>query len=137
MKKAIVLGCFLMGAVGATSPQMVSLPELSDRVMQDFSAGNIGDLIVECPEGTLLPFKLALKGCFLTLEPDSPQSLYLKVLKTCYVRCVGKENYLFSTDLHTWKGFFEFFTGEVKVSVETEEGGPVALLEVELNHRMP
>jgi len=149
MKNAKLLGCVLMAVAGSAQliaaptlkttewPQnkIISLSELNDRVIQDFSNGKISDVIVECPEGTSLPFKLTLKGQFLALESTSIAPFYLKVLKTCYVRCEGKENFLFSTDLQTWKGFSEFFTGELKVSVDTEDGGPVAGLELELNQR--
>lgn len=151
MKNAKLLGCMLIAVAGSTQlvaattlkatewsqnqNQIISLSELDDRVIQDFSNGKIGDAIVKCPEGTSLPFKLTLKGQFLALESTSILPLYLKVLKTCYVRCEGKENFLFSTDLQTWKGFSEFFTGELKASVETENGGPVAGLQLELNER--
>lgn len=149
MKKAKLLGCMLMAIAGSTQlmaapnfqatewpqNQMISLFDLNDRGIEDFSNGKMGDLIVECPEGVSLPFKMTLKGQFLALEIADVTPYYLKVLKTCYVRCDGKENFLFSTDLHAWKGFSEFFTGELKVSVETENGGPVAGLQLELNQR--
>jgi len=82
-----------------------------------------------------MPFKLALKGEFLGLESTQSASLYLNVLKTCYVRCEEKENFLFSTDLQTWKDFSEFFTGSLNVSVQAENGGPIAGLQFELNQR--
>jgi hypothetical protein len=148
MRNAKLLGCVLMALAGSTliaaptfkaiewpQNQIIGLSELNDRIIQEFSNGKISDVIVECPEGTSLPFKLILKGQFLALESTSISPLYLKVLKTCYVRCEGKENFLFSTDLQTWKGFSEFFTGELKVSVETENGGPIASLQLELNQR--
>lgn len=149
MKNAKLLGCMLMAIAGSTQliaapslkttewsqNQIISLSDLNDRVIQDFSNGKMSDLIVECSEGINLPFKVTLKGQFLALESASIAPLYLKVLKTCYVRCDGRENFLFSTDLHIWKGFSEFFTGELKVSIETENGGPVAGLQLELNQR--
>ena len=148
MKKAKLFGCALMmGVIGTQlmaaptskpellSNQIIRLSNLSDRVIQDFSQGHMGDLVVECLAGTNLPFKLTLKGEFLGLDTDSSTPLYLKVLKTCYVRCEEKEHFLFSSDLQTWKEFSEFFTGELKVSVEAENGGPVAGLQFELNQR--
>ena len=150
MKNAKLLGCMLMAAAGsaqliAAAPtlkstewsqsQMISLSHLDERTVQDFSNGKRSDLIIECPEGVSLPFKLTLKGQFLALESAAISPLYLKVLKTCYVRCEEKENFLFSTDLQAWKGFSEFFTGELKVSVGIENGGPIAGLELELNQR--
>lgn len=145
MKKAKLFGCALMMAVAATQfvaapktqvyDQIIQLSDLSDRVIQDFSQGNMGDFVVECPAGSSLPFKLTLKGEFLGLESTQSAPLYLNVLKTCYVRCKKKENFLFSTDLQTWKDFSEFFTGELRVSVEAENGGPIAGLQFELNQR--
>lgn len=145
MKNAKLFGSALMMAVATTqlvatprSPSqnsIIQLSDLNDRVIQDFSQGNLGDFVVECPAGTSLPFKLTLKGEFLGLESNSIAPLQLNVLKTCYVRCEEKENFLFSTDLQTWKGFPEFFTGNLKISVETENGSPVAGLQFELNQR--
>ena len=145
MKKVNFFGCALMMAIAATQlvaapktqshNQIICLSDLNDRVIQDFSQGNIGDFVVECPAGASLPFKLTLKGEFLGLESAAAAPLYLNVLKTCYVRCEEKENFLFSTDLQTWKGFSEFFTGSLNVSVEAENGGPVAGLKFELNQR--
>ena len=145
MKKAKLFGCALMMAVAATQlvaasktqvcDQIVRLSDLNDRVIQDFSQGNMGDFVVECPAGARLPFKLTLKGEFLGLESTQSAPLYLKVLKTCYVRCEEKEKFLFSTDLQTWKDFSEFFTGSLNVSVHAENGGPIAGLQFELNQR--
>ena len=148
MKSATLLGCVLM-VVGsaqlmAVSPleTTISLCDLNDQLIQEFSYGTRRDLIVECPEGASLAFKLTLKGEFLALESAAiaPLSavvtpLYLRILKTCYIRCEGRENFLFSTDLKNWKGFSEFFTGELKVSVETDNAGPVAALQLELSER--
>lgn len=115
--------------------QIIKLSDLNDSVMQESFTEKMSDVIIECSEGARLPFKLTLKGQFLALEPAAMGSLYLKVLKTCYVRCDGTENLLFSTDLHTWEDFSEFFTGELKISVVTENGEPVADLQLELNQR--
>ena len=145
MKKAKLFGWALMMMVAATQlvaahkteshNLIICLSDLNDRVIQDFSQGNMGDFVVECPAGASLPFKLKLKGEFLELESASLTPLYLNVLKTCYVRCEEKANFLFSTDLQTWKGFSEFFTGSVNVSLEAENGGPTVGLKFELNQR--
>ncbi len=150
MKNAKLLGCLLMMGVAGSAQliavpalqqtewsnnQIMSLFDLNDQVIQEFSQGKRGDLIVEVPEGASLPFKLTLKGEFLALEPAPLLPLYLKVLKTCYVRCEEQENFLFSMDLQSWKGFSEFFTGKLKASVGIENEEPVAGLELELNQR--
>ncbi len=143
MKTAKFFGVALMMAVAttqlmvATQPrnQIIQLSDLNDRVIKDFSQGNIDDFVVECPAGASLPFKLILKGEFLELESNSIAPLQLNILKTCYVRCEEKENFLFSTDLQTWKGFSEFFTGSLDVSVGAENGSPIAGLQFELNQK--
>lgn len=150
MKYINLMGCMVMAVMGtgqlmAAAPsvqkewqghQTISLLNLSEREIQDFSQGNLGDSILECPQGACLPFKITLKGEFLSLEPESAAPLYLRVLKSCYIRCEEKENFLFSTDLQKWEGFSEFFTGNLKVAVHEEHNGmPVAELELELNQR--
>ncbi len=149
MKNAKLLVCTLIMITGSaqlmsdpilkatelSQNQMISLCDLDDRVIQEFSDGKMRELIIECTEGTRLPFSLSLRGDFLALEHEAVPSLYLKLLKTCYVRCDGKENFLFSTDLQTWEGFSEFFTGELRLSVGTENGEPEASLQLELNQR--
>ena len=149
MKHVKLMGCMLMAVTGAgqlmaASPsvqkewqghQTISLLNLSEREIQDFSQGKLGDSILECPQGACLPLKMTLKGEFLSLEPASAAPLYLRVLKSCYIRCEEKENFLFSTDLQKWEGFSEFFTGNLKAAVEGHNGMPVAELELELNQR--
>lgn len=145
MKKANLFGYAMMMAVAATQlvaapktqsqNQIICLSDLNDKVIQDFSQGNMGDLVIECPAGASLPFKLKVEGEFLGLGSAPLTPLNLNVLKTCYIRCEEKENFLFSTDLKTWKAFSEFFTGSLNVSVEAENGKPMAGLQFELNQR--
>ena len=132
---AIASGSLMAAPQSQSYNQIIRLSDLNDRVIQDFSQGNMGDFVVECSAGASLPFRLTLKGEFLGLESASLAPLQLNVLKTCYVRCLEKENFLFSTDLQDWKGFSEFFTGSLNVSVEAETGSPVAGLQFELNQR--
>ena len=140
MKKEKLFGWALMMVIAATQlvadpktqlSNQVCLTDLNDRVIQDFSQGNMGDFVVLCPAGASLPFKLSLTGEFL----ESDLLTQLKVLKTCYIKCEEKENFLFSTDFQTWKGFSEFFSGNLQVSVQTENEQPVVSLQFELNQR--
>src|SRR3989338_4983458 len=149
MKHVKLMGYMVMAVMGAgqlmaASPsvqkewqghQTISLLNLSEREIQDFSQWKLGDSILECPQGACLPLKMTLKGEFLSLEPASAAPLYLRVLKSCYIRCEEKENFLFSTDLQKWEGFAEFFTGNVSVAVQERNGMPVAGLEIDLNQR--
>jgi hypothetical protein len=140
MKKANWLGYMMfvgqLMAAPTDGQQRISLLDLDESVMQDFYLGKMGETIVECPEGARLPLKLIVKGQFLSLEPAAP--LCLTVLRTCYIRWMGGgENILFSSDLQTWKGAGEFFTGELRASIEKESGAPLAALHFELNQREP
>lgn len=141
MKKLAMLGFLMMTALvsgpllGATRDQILNLKELNQKEIEGFSQGKLNDHILECSEGTYLPLKMVLTGEFLAVESAAETPLYLKILKTCYIRCEEKENFLFSTDLEEWKEFSEFFTGRVNVSVKAQKDGTIAGLELELNQR--
>jgi hypothetical protein len=113
--------------------QIVNLSDLNDDVIRDFSEGKRSDFIIQCKEGNTLLFKLALDGEFLSLESVAPT--FLKVRKSCYVRCDQKQRFLFSSDLETWKEFSEFFTGELKTSLFAKNGQPEVALELQLNQK--
>jgi len=116
--------------------QIIRLSDLNERVVQDFVQGNLGDFfVVECTEGAYLPLKLNLSGEFLSLIAESSSPIYIKVMKTCYIRSDGQMNFLFSTDLKNWKNFSEFFKGELNASVLPTDQGPIAQLHFDLNQR--
>jgi hypothetical protein len=148
MKHVRFLGCVWMAMMGSSSfvaaslplqnepnVQVISLLELSEKTIEEFSQGKMSGYVLECPEGVSLPLKMRVRGEFLALESESVEPMHLRVLKSCYIRCEERENFLFSSDLQTWEGCAEFFTGELKVSVESQDGVPVAGLELELNQR--
>jgi hypothetical protein len=116
-----------------TATQIISLTDLTEELINDFSQGNTPDMIVECRAGTYLPFTMSLTGEFVALEGADETSLYLKLLQTCYVRCLGEGNFLFSTDLQQWKSHSEFFTGRVEVHVSLQDGVPAAGVDLDLN----
>jgi len=117
------------------SDRIIKIEELNQQKIDRFSQGKLGDHILECSEGTCLPLKMDLKGEFLALESSNAAPLYLKLLKTCYIRCEEKENFLFSTDLQNWKEFSEFFTGHMRVSLQAGGDEIIAGLELDLNQR--
>lgn len=131
----LLASSFSFGQKELRENQIISLLNLDERAMQDFTQGKMGDYTLECPKGAYLPLRMTLKGEFLALESAIATPLYLRVLKNCYIRCENKEKFLFSSDLEQWEEFPDFFTGELKVSVETQNGGPVARVELELNQR--
>src|SRR5260221_11252464 len=107
MKKMILIG--VLGTAVCAANQVVSLNQLSDENIESFIKGKLQDTIVKCPAGMVLPLTLSLQGDFLALESVGHSSV--KILKTCFVKCVG-EMYLFSLDGKSWKEFSEFFTGK-------------------------
>jgi hypothetical protein len=144
MKNQIMTGCVMIIALcsaplmGAEpSSQIIKIEKLNQQEIESFSEGKLGDRILECSQGAYLPLKMTLRGEFLALESEHAAPLYLKILKTCYIRCEEKENFLFSTDLQHWKRFSEFFTGRVGVSVNADNDGVIAELEIELDQRKP
>lgn len=131
----VMMAMLVSGECIGFSDRVISLSELNRETVEDFWQGKIGNIVLECPEGTCLPVKMAVKGEFLALESPVAPSLYLKVLKTCYIRCVEREHFVFSEDLQNWKEPSEFFTGRFSVSVGVQDGQPMAELELELNQR--
>src|SRR4029077_21026346 len=111
--------------------QIVTLSELTKERVEDFFAGKRSEFILECTEGAILPFKLSFQGDFFALADDEV-SLAIKILKTCYIKCID-ETFFFSTDLQNWKGFQEFFTGMMGVSLDVNENIPTVGLNIELN----
>jgi hypothetical protein len=133
---ASVLAMMVLGASQLMAwIQVVSLADLNDEMIQEFAEGKRGDVVVQCKEGMRLPFQMRMDGEFLSLSGADEAPLYLTVMKTCYVRCSARETFLFSSDLLTWGKFSEFFTGELKISVDAKSGGPSASLYLRLNER--
>lgn len=111
---------------------VVSLFQLSESALQDFSQGKMSQVIVECPQGTHLPFATNVKGEYFALESTKAPLL---LLQTFYVRCEQPDEFLFSTDQTTWKNFSDFFTGKISLSVHKEGEDLVSGLELEFNQR--
>lgn len=92
------------------------------------------DFTIACDAGTILPLQLCLQGDVLALHQQTADRIELELLKSCLIRSV--DNQLFcSTNGQDWKSFAEFFTGELKASVTSPEGKPIARLELELHER--
>lgn len=118
--RLLILG-FLLGISPLfADDQILVLSELTSEMKEDFLNGKV----LECLEGTVLPFRFSLKGEFLEGENFST----IKVLKTCFIKCVN-EVFLFSTDLKDWKEFHKFFNGNLGVSLDA---GPEFSLNIEL-----
>lgn len=113
--------------------QIVTLEALTEDVSQDFFAGRSDNLILQCSEGSKLPFHFALQGSMLALEPECA-SCSLRLLQTCFIMFVNEE-FFFSSDLHDWRNFQEYFTGTMSVNLDVINGEPTVGLSIELNPR--
>ena len=113
---------------------VVGLGDLTETGVGEFCNGLLPQIAIEIPEGARLPLNLFLSGDFLTLESDRPEIYTLRVIKTCYLRCV-EGIFLFSTDLQNWLGFDEFFSGNVTISLDTAEIVPKIGISIELNQK--
>jgi hypothetical protein len=121
---------------GRCGHSIVNLLDINADVIGDFFQVSGSDVIIECPAGARLPFTLNVKGEFLVLEYENEPSVYVNVLRTCYLRNLGEQKFQFSSDLENWQDFFEFFTGELTVFVEARENaGPISGIELQLNRR--
>ena len=96
---------------------VLNLTNISEKQLEEFFKGETVDLVLECPEGFSLPFHLSLKGEYLSLEPADQPAYSLKILKTCFIKCLG-ETFLFSDDWVCWHECQDFFTGSIGFSLK-------------------
>lgn len=150
MKRIACLGCIWIGLIGFGplmadqakqmdwgQEKIISLPEIKESVLDDFLEGNLKGCILECPAGLRIPLDFFIQGDILALDVEENPSLYVKILKTCYIRYEQETDFLFSTNLKEWNTSTQFFKGQINVSLgyQDEEVGPAALLEIEMNER--
>jgi hypothetical protein len=130
MKKVMLIG--ILGTALCAANQVVSLNELTDENIESFFHGKLHDTVVKCPAGMVLPLTMSLQGEFLALESEGESSV--KILKTCFVKCLG-ETYLFSLDGKCWKEFSGFFTGKLSAEFHNTDKGPFAHVGCELHRK--
>ncbi len=132
MKKMMLVVAMGTAVLFAGNQNVMTLSELTDENIESFMQGKLQDTIVKCPAGMVLPLTLSLKGEFLALESEGESSV--KILKTCFMKCVG-ETYLFSIDGKSWKEFPEFFTGKLSAEFHNTDKGPFARLVCKLDQK--
>lgn len=91
------------------------LADISQELLQEYFSGTMENLVLECSEGTNLPFNLNLHGEFLEIKSDEYKEI--RMLKTYYIRFV-EDNFKFSADLQSWYEFSDFFTGSFNLTVD-------------------
>ncbi len=125
-------------AIYADSPQesngpVIAISELTNEMIGDFFQTKSSPFILECAEGTMLPFDLSIQSEFLTLAADEA-SRTIHIIKTCYIKSVDG-TYFFSCDLRHWQEFEDFFSGYMGLVLHVNNGTPMLNLNVGLSQR--
>lgn len=131
---AVLLGAATLFGAQCEGIQVIKLTDINQELLQEYFLGKMEDVVLEFPEGVKLPLNLSVWGEFLSVESDESTLHTVSVLKTCYIRCMG-DNFLFSTDLETWKEFSEFFKGQLSFWIDLNADQPKVGLSVELNQK--
>ena len=77
----------------------MSLGDLTEETLENFTKGKQQNVVVECPAGMVLPLTLSLQGEFLALESRGETAAHVKILKTCFMKCIN-ETFFFNIDIH-------------------------------------
>ena len=141
---AIAFSCVQFQSVAADEAEQpevemvdfVNIRNLSQEMFLEIMMGNLPNLAIEFSEGDILPIDLFLDGDLVSLLQPEGVSNQLQFNRTVLMR---KKNghLIFSTDLHCWRPFMGFATGEIRagINVEDEEVGPVISFGVEVNEK--
>ena len=132
MKKTIFTALVL--GVTAVSAHVISLPDVSQEMMDALVKGNAPGTVIELPQGTTLPMNIFVKGDFFTLSLVDGTPYQITIEKTIFVK-LEKDNFFFSTDLEEWKSMEAFFSGSFGVALGMVEGVQQLSFFGELNER--
>lgn len=114
--------------------QLVKLTDVTEEMLSAYGEGTCQNVILECPEGAEFPLSLGAGGEFLSMTGEELPPYKVKILKTCYIKCMGDE-LLFSGDLAEWKEFVDFFKGQFSVAINASNGRPELIVSTDLNQR--
>ncbi len=112
---------------------IISLEDVCDDIGKAFFSGSMPLLVIECPEGTILPLRISIKGDCVSIEDDN--LLFMKILHPCYVR-YEHNDLLFSTDLLNWTTTSAFFSGDMHIFLGMVDDFPEVELRFDLNHNV-
>lgn len=114
---------------------VVTLSDLSKEQLEAFAAGELEEMVVEIPEGLIVPFSaINITGDLLKMSGE-PEVLRVEVMQTCFVRS-NKGGFELSSDGVEWAPLKRFFTGTIGGSLSVgSEGGPCLQFNMELNKR--
>lgn len=113
--KALILSLLILSTVSFAAEKEVSLSEIG-RVFSELS--NATSFIVKVNPGDELPLSFRMSGDVLGLE-NLPENGTIKALQPLYIKV--EPSFLFSTDKKEWKPFESFFTGQLGVSIGSNQ----------------
>ncbi len=116
------------------NPQIVSLNDVTEELIEQFKKGQIQSLIIECTEDTKLPLDLQLTGTVVSLTGTESSQLTLRILKTFYLK-FEEDSLSASSDLKTWRDITEFLTGNIHALFQSESSNPKVILGAEVHER--
>ncbi|MGM0439972.1 MAG: hypothetical protein ACQEP8_02505 [Chlamydiota bacterium] len=102
--------------------------------MEAFYQGQFPEVAVLFPEDMVIPLKLQISGSLFNLNPTN-EPLLLEVKQNLYLRNVAGQ-FLFSNDCSDWKNLQEAFSGNIGVSITSDDTAQlVGLLFAEIHKK--
>lgn len=98
--------------------RVVNALNLTEELACGLMKGDYPNTALEIEANTILPLHLFMRGNLIDAVSDVPVSLK----QTVYLRYVGDNAFLFSTDLVEWKNFQDFFTGQATICLSIQDG---------------
>lgn len=127
--------CYKWGKFLETKVEnVIPIQEVSEEMIERIMKGSCLDVAVECTAGTTISLRPFVKGDLINLDRIGHSDLTLNVIKSFYLRSNGEE-VLFSWDCQDWKTFFEFLTGNARISLSVKDDHVFAEMGAELNAR--
>lgn len=111
---------------------VIEAKDLTEDVIAQFCAGELTNVIIAFPAGTIIPLQVILSGNLLALGNIDDAVPYFEMLQTIYVRHDGS-NFIFSQDLQNWKQIADFLTGNISAVFGMQDSYPSFTLTVDVN----
>ena len=115
MKRLIFCLLLAIAAVGFAEGKEISIHEIGHAFSE---LENISGFTVKIMPGDELPLSFQMSGDVLSLETP-PENGKIKALQPLYVKV--EPSFYFSTDKREWKPFESFFTGQLGVSIASNQ----------------
>ncbi|MCP5504332.1 MAG: hypothetical protein H7A41_04175 [Chlamydiales bacterium] len=113
--KTLILSLIALTATSFANEKEVSLQEIGHAFSELSEATSF---IVKVSPGDELPLNFRMSGDVLSLE-NPPENGKIKALQPLYVKV--EPSFYFSTDKKEWKSFESFFTGQLGVSLGSNQ----------------